>query len=190
MHGVVPVPMLVRSSLADTSAQVRSEALDAITGERTAAAVPQYILALRDSQNEIVGRAAVALHRIGDTQAIPPLIEALVTTHQYKVQVIDTAATYSFTRDGKFAPNGTAIPPEIQAGLLAGKYPNGVYIDQSTLAPPKYRVVTIRRDQRNPEVLAALETLTGERYGYDKHMWRLWWSGQKSGAGGQFNNVP
>jgi hypothetical protein len=190
MPGTEAVQMLVIASLKDTSAQVRTRALESISQEREVVAVPQYVLALQSSQNEIVVRSAVALQKIGNKQAVPALIEALVTTHQYEVEVVDTANTYSFTTDGNFAQNSlnSMVPPEVQAGLLTGQYPNGVIIDNSAI-PKKTRMVKVRRTQKNPEVLAALESLTGERYGYDEHTWRLWWSAQKTGMG-KFNNVP
>lgn len=190
MPGNDPVPLLVQAALYDTSATVRGDALEAITPDRHQAAFTPFVRGLASPENAVVGRSAVALRKLGNPDAIPALIESLVTTHRYKVRVADTSSSYSFTTNGGFGnPNAVQLPPEVAAGLLTGQYPNGVIIDRSNQPPPRTRIVTVQREEKNPEVLAALESLTGEQHGYDEHMWRLWWDAQKSG-GGKFSNLP
>jgi len=183
LPGATPVPALVEASLYDTSREIRALALEAITPDRRQAARSLYVRELRNPANEIVVRAASALKDVGDAGTVLSLIDALITTHRYQVRVTDRSSTYSFGTDGSFGnPYAANLPPEIAAGLRAGQYPNGVIIDNSNQLPPPTRLVTVQRQQQNPEVLAALEHLTGQSLGYDENAWRLWWSAQKSGT--------
>ncbi len=173
--------LLVESSLYDVDGDVRSRALDGMVKHRSDVGRPLYVRELSNPRNEIVRRAGAALELIGDAGTVPPLIEALVTTHQYQINV-PRKDSISFTADGGFAPQqGIAnLPPGVAAGLLTGQYPNGVIIDTSNSPPPLMQTVDVSRDEQNPEVLSALEHLTGQSFGYDKAAWRIWRSSQKS----------
>jgi hypothetical protein len=180
---------LVNQSLLDASATVRRMALDSIPPQSYSEVIPLYLKALRHDLNQVVLRAAAALQEIGDAQTIPPLIDALVTTHRYRVQVrTPSGQSIGFTPGGQMLTPGSqaVLPAEIEAGLLTGQYPNGVIYQDATPPPPgRVRTVTIQHNHQNAEVLGALKRLSGEDFGYDKRTWKLWWASQKSG-----NKVP
>lgn len=173
---------LVEQSLNDPESKIRSTALEAITPEHYETARPVYVRELGNSHNEIVGRAAIGLAKVGDKDVVPRLIEALVTTHRYKVQVPDSSG-YAFSSNGGFGQGagGVELPPEITAGLLTGQYPNGIIVERP-FTKQRMKTVTVKKDHKNREVLAALQKITGESFGYDQSKWRLWWEAQKVGA--------
>ena len=106
---------------------------------------------------------------MGDESAVPALIDALVTTHHYKVRVPDHGSTYSFRSDGSYptATDQTGLTPEMRAMIASGQA-------QVQVAQP----VPTRTKQ---EVLTALQKLTGQSFGYDERSWRLWLAAQKNG---------
>lgn len=177
-------------SLHDEVADVRSRAFDAIGAERYSFVVPIYVAELRNGHNAVVRRAASALGRIGDVNVVPQLIEALVTSHTYRVRVPTNEGTYSFNRGGSMSaglgPNGDILlPAEVEAALRTGQLQNGVIVVQPN-KPMRTKVVTVRRNHENSEVLTALNKLTGESFGYDENAWRAWWSAKQTlnaGAG-------
>src|SRR5690606_27556133 len=157
----------VKQLLHDVDVEVRRAALAAISEPQYDAALPYLVQGLRHSKNDVVRRAAAALEQIGDHRAVPELMKALITTHRYRVAVPDTASTYSFSHDGAFGPGGTPLPPAIAAGMRAGALPYGVsVVDLSR--PVRTRMVTVSVNQENPEVLSALQAITGERFGFDE----------------------
>ncbi len=184
--GNKPVGPLVAASLTDTDREVRYAALNGISAERQQAAIPLYIRALKHDLNGVVQRAATALGRIGDAGVVPALIDSLVTTHRYKVTVRGSSSpTYSFGTNGSFAnPNAAIVPPEIAIKLRTGQLPYGVIINRQE--PPgaerRVKVVNVKLDQKNSEVLSALTKLTRKDFGYDKRTWNLWWTAQKNGV--------
>jgi hypothetical protein len=182
--GDKPVEPLVRRALYDVEAPIRRAAQDAITAERAEAALPHFLKALVDDQNVVVRRAAAALKELGKIEAVPHLIDALVTTHKYRVRVVDNSSTYSFGSDGSFQMGGRPIvlPPEIERQLLTGQLPNGVIVVPGPGSQPT-KVVTVRRVHKNSEAHAALVALTGQDFGYDERNWGLWWSANKQVGG-------
>ncbi|MFO0917569.1 MAG: HEAT repeat domain-containing protein [Planctomycetaceae bacterium] len=178
--GEKPIPGLVKLSLQDDDPEIRTLALDGLSADQQARAVPLFVNALHSEFNAIVSRAGAALGTIGNEKAVAPLIDALITSHEYKVRVPDGTPSYSFSVDGR-PDAGFALPPGIQAGLLAGQYPNGVIVlDGSANGElSRTKLVPIRVEQQNPEVLAALQKLTGKDFGYDQRTWHLWWAAEK-----------
>lgn len=187
MPGPEPVHLLVEQSLFDASTTVRVEAQDAITPQVRDAACPIYARELQNSDNVVVRRAGRMLEKIGDESVVRPLIEALTTTHQVAVNVIDNSNTYGFNpRNTKGDPNTMGLPPDVTAKLLTGQYPNGVTFGSPSGEPqvnPRLRTVMTPREFRNPEVLHALESLTKQSFGYDKDQWRRWWSARVTTGG-------
>jgi hypothetical protein len=176
---------LVNQSLLDSSERVRRAALEGIPAEGHSVAIPLYLKALRHDLNQVVVRAASALRDIGDAQTIPQLIDALVTTHQYRVQVQTPAGqSIGFTPGGQTLTPGSqaVLPPGIEAGLLTGQFPYGVVYEDATPQPPgRVQTITVKQNHQNAEVLDALRKLSGQDFGYDKRTWKLWWASQKSG---------
>jgi hypothetical protein len=179
-----PVGPLAAMSLHDEDANVRTAAYEAMGAERQTVALAQYVSELQNGLNVVVGRAAVALGKIGDTHVVPQLIDALVTTHTYRVRVPTNEGTYSFNRNGSMSSGDLILPPAIEAGLLTGQYPNGVIVLQPD-RPVRTKLVVVKRDHQNADVLAALTKLTGESsFGYDENAWRIWWNSQKNQPAG------
>ncbi len=180
LGGDKPIPGLVKLAIHDDDQEIRAAALQSLSADQQARAVPLFVNALQSEFNLVVSRAGAALGAIGNDKAVAPLIDALITSHEYKVRMPDNTPGYSFTVDGQQA-GGFVLPPSIQAGLLAGQYPNGVIVlDGSPNGElSRTKLVPVRVDQQNPEVLAALQKLTGKDFGYDQRTWHLWWAAEK-----------
>ena len=180
--GNKPVKPLVIQSLHDVSDGLRTQSFEAIRPNRHALAVPFYVPELRHPSNTIVNRAAEALGKLRDDSVVPFLVDALVTTHRYRVRVLDNSGL-AFGSDGSFGSPNTSVtlPPNIELMLRTGQLPDGVIVLQPN-RPGRTRVVTIERRHRNREAKEALAQLTGESFGYDKRAWRLWWTRQKNGT--------
>ena len=113
------VEKLVAQSLRDVSSLVRAESVDGIQPNDQALAASLYLAELLDPTNVVVRRSAAALARFGNESVVPGLIDALVTTHRYKVRVADNRNAMSFGSDGSFSLGGNTqavIPPEIAMG--------------------------------------------------------------------------
>ncbi|MEX0704478.1 MAG: HEAT repeat domain-containing protein [Planctomycetales bacterium] len=180
----VAVPPLVEKSLEDADQDVRWKALNALDPEQYAAARPYFVRGLTHDLNAVVRRAARGLDRVGDQSSVPDLIAALVTSHKYRVELPVNDAI-SFNTNGAFALGGApgtgGLPRELEAMLLAGQLPNGVIVLPSQPAVPvRTKVVTVRVNQQNPEVLTALQRLAGQDFGYDARTWQLWWAAHKA----------
>jgi hypothetical protein len=142
---------LVHLSLADEDPEVRRDCLEYLARSGRAGLVTPYVKALKSNDNVIVNRAGEALAEIGNSDAIGPLIDAIVTTH--KVQVSDSNPdqhAYTFTPSG-----GSAY-------TFGG-------------GGPKFVSVPVK----NPSVLTALVKLSGgTSFDYDKAQWRGWLAAQ------------
>jgi hypothetical protein len=139
--------ILADRSLQDPSLEVRLTCLDFLDDAQHPAIVAMYIQKLRDKDNAIVNRAAVGLQRMKDPSAIGPLVDALVTTHTFKIS--------------NGAPEGS---------YTASLGPNGTGFGMGQNAPQ-----IVKQEMHNGAVLDALITLAGGvNYNYDVGMWRKW----------------
>lgn len=184
--GPKPVAGLTKLMVLDPEPELRKAALDALQPEQHVMAQPYLLRSLRHAQNPVVCRAAAALEQIGDEQAVEPLIEALLTTHRYTIRVPVAQTSVALGPNGSIGGGGgSALPPEIEAGLRTGQYPNGVIVLNGPGPPPEARTrpVEVSYTHQNAEVLSALQKLTGSNFGYDKRTWRLYWNAEKSGIG-------
>jgi hypothetical protein len=140
---------LIDLSLKDPDAEIRDVCLEHVVRSRRPGIITPYIHALKNRDNELINRAGEALGRIGDRDAIGPLIDALVTKH--KIQVTEGASgdqhAYTFTEGGGFSFGSKA---------------------------PKFET----RAVRNPRVLDALTSLAGISFYYDQRQWRTWLAAQ------------
>jgi hypothetical protein len=156
IHDGPAIQSLVACSLNDPDVEVFHECVDRLVRNKPPLAVTAYIKALEDENNVRVNRAANALGRLGDRQAIGPLITALVTTHRVVVSPgrgASEAITSTFGR-GTDA-TGTAFGG---TGFSTGGGPRAWN-----------QTVT------NQEVLAALSRLSGgTSFGFDQRAWRSW----------------
>lgn len=184
--GPKPVAGLTKLMVLDPVPELRKAALDALQPEQYPLAQPYLLRHLRHAQNPVVCRAAAALERVGDDQAVVPLIDALTTTHRYTIRVPVAQMSVALGPNGSIGGSpGSALPPEIEAGLRTGQYPNGVIVLNGPGPPPEAstRPVTVNYTHQNAEVLSALQKLTGNNFGFDKRTWKLYWNAEKSGVG-------
>jgi hypothetical protein len=184
MPGDRPVPALVTQSLQDVDAEIRYNARRAIGRDRYGLAMPLYVRELKNDYNVIVRRAAAALQTVGDETIVPNLVDALTTTHRYRVRVPEPGGNVGFGTDGTFAGGAgqVVLPPELQAMLNSGQFVHGAVINLPN-TPRRTRVVTVNYEHKNREVLEALQRLTGESFGFEKRAWRVWWAARKQELG-------
>ncbi|MEW4530695.1 HEAT repeat domain-containing protein [Maioricimonas sp. JC845] len=188
MPGEKPVPFLVELSLLDEDPEIRFEALKRISPSQAEAALPLYVAGLEHDDNDVICRAADALGMLGDSRVVPNLIDALVTEHRYKVRVpVKSGMSFGTTPSGDvgmIAPGSTygTLPPNVEGLLRTGQLPYGVQV-QSPMKPQRYRTITVKKEHRNREVLAALQKITSEDFGYSRRDWQVWWAAEQQGLG-------
>lgn len=179
------VKPLVWQSLFDASTEIRYESLNAIPEDHYKEARDEYVAELKHDMNLVVRRAGIGLLRVGNQTVIPDLIDALVTKHRYRVPVDDLSNTITASTGSGVSTSGGGgipLPPQIAAMLANGQLPYGVQIDDSRSGRPKTKkMVTVKYDHKNNEILAALQRITGEDFGFDERTWELWWNAKKNG---------
>jgi hypothetical protein len=147
--------ILCNRMLIDPDDEVRLTCLDYVTERPVPAFTDYFVSRLRDKENVVINRAAMALGRLKDRRAIGPLIEVLRTVHIHQVAPADPGIT-----SGIGSMNG---------GPSSGGFSYGS-------SGPKL----IRKEYTNPEVLSALVTLTGgQNYDFDEAAWKTWHARQK-----------
>lgn len=181
ISGPRPIEALVHRSLFDGNSAVRQAAIAALEPDQYEAAVDLYLPALFHNDNPVVNRAAVALAVIADPKTIPPLIDALVTNHSFKVTVPDTGGvnvSIGGGGTGFVSPSAISgyLPPEVEGQLLTGQLPYGVVVLPPLGMPQKTKQVKVQAQLTNDDVLAALQKLTGQDFGFDERTWLLWWA--------------
>jgi HEAT repeat protein len=136
--------------LYDPDDEVRHLCLELLIKSGRPGIITPYVRALKDKDNEIVNRAAGALGQIGDRDAVGALIDALITSHKFKVSDSNPDQhAYTFSSEGN-------------AFSFGGKGP---------------QIVT--QAVRNPAVLDALIKLSGgTSFDYDQTQWRGWLAAQ------------
>lgn len=139
------IKALCLCAIHDNDEEVRLSCLDHLKKEKRPGTVAYFIRMLRDNDNAIINRAAVALAYMNDTSAIRSLIDVLVTVHKHTITIGKQGGM------GATFGNGST-------GLSAG-------------TRRETRTVT----KRNQAVLDALVTLTrGVNFGFDDRAWRHW----------------
>ena len=169
---------LVKLALFDVDPEVRYTSLNAIGSDKFEQAQAAFIKELRSEYNTVVSRAAAALGRVGDERAIAPLIDALVTTHRYSVPTNERpGTTYSY------GGNSSNLPPEVEAAMRTGQLPQGAIVLDSSAATAPKKLVLVKVDHWNQDVLASLQKITKRDFGYDERTWHLWWAAEKTAGG-------
>jgi hypothetical protein len=139
------------ASLDDPDDEVRIVCMERLAKANYRPAVSQYIGQLKNADNVKVNRAAAGLAHMKDTVAVGPLIDALVTTHKYKLVKGDpNQMSASF---GSGAPGGFSFGG------------GGTEI--------------VNRPHANKNVLDALILLTGTNFDFDVEAWKHWFARQK-----------
>lgn len=143
---------LAIASIEDPVEEVRLTCLDRLQTEKGPEIVAYYVSKLRARDNPVVNLAAVGLGRMKDASTVGPLIDALITTHKFKIAKPGGDGSTSATFGN--APGG-------------GGYSFG--------GGPKI----ISQQFTNPAVLDALSAITGQNFGFDQSAWRRWHAVQK-----------
>jgi hypothetical protein len=177
IEGDQPVPALASRSVWDESDAVRETALAGIRGKSASRALPVFVSALKARPNAVVNRAGAALGQLELTAAVPQLIEALVTRHEYTAEIPNPEPF--ICTEGQYNTGIQVLPTSVlmrwaQSGMLpliaAAQPPPG-----TVEGPPKEMMtVTYQQDEVNAGVLAALEHLTGQNLGFDELAWKKW----------------
>ena len=154
--------VLVDRSLEDADREVRLTALDYLIDSPTPEVVAMYVRKLKSSDNVMINRSAYALKQLKSTAAVGPLIEALISTHKFKVTMGNPGGGMSAT----FSPNGGSGSASGTGGL------GGLSMGSKT------KLVKI--EVANPDVLDALVSLTGQNFNYDVATWKKWLAAQRS----------
>jgi hypothetical protein len=163
------LPPLIEQAVLDTVPQIRTNAAALITKERAEAATALLVRYLEVEDNQTVRNAADALGLLGHPKSLAPLIEALVTQHQYSTR--PSAAAEVAARAADLLNRPDLNPAEIVVVMQAGLTPRrGV---DATTDESNGRVQLVY-PHRNANVLAALRRMTGQDFGYDQRTWRLW----------------
>lgn len=177
IEGDRPVVPLAVQSVLDESAVVRRAAIAGVRGKSSDRAIPVYLKFLKDQLNVLVNRAATALAQLGETSAVPQLIEALVTRHEYQMLLPEEdVLDFLDEQDGPVL----TLPPDYHPAVDG----------RSSAAPhaashPHVELVEmpVEKHERNPAVLAALNLLTDENFDYDIPAWRTWYNSRKNSGG-------
>jgi hypothetical protein len=124
---------------------------------------------LKDNNNDVVRRAAVALAELGDSTVVLPLVDALITSHTHVLtptpdEMIDEAMGRTSRR--RVTPSGKVIEVETK---IAQQIPEGG-ISAGEPAKPK----VVKSTVKNEEVLNALIVITGKDFGFEKKRWIDW----------------
>jgi hypothetical protein len=148
------IDALVDAAINDPDLEVRLRCVDRIRDSGANQAVGAWCAALQSRDNRMVGRAGVALGRLGNPAAVKPLIDALVTQHE------------------------TIVKPSANIQPSFGSNPDGTggFNGLSVGGGPK----KIRRDVQNKSVLEALVALTGQNYRYSQSDWNNWYMQQRA----------
>jgi len=180
LSGTKSVEAILDRFLFDGNDFVRRAAFESLRPDHYEVAVPMLITGLKNDTNVVVNRAATALQAMNDPQAVPYLIDALVTSHKYKVQV-PTGNKMSFGNgpNGPGMVNQNQLPANVEAMARTGQLPYGAVVKPFGGTQPLTKTVTVRSEIKNRDVLAALESITGQNLGYNERDWQVWWSIQQ-----------
>lgn len=138
------VQTLARFSLEDNDPEIRASCLEQLELTKLTGITAPFIASLNSKDNVMVNRAADALAVLGTELSLKPLVEALVTTHQFQIGVDTPGDSYSLntaTGQHSFGGGGAKI---------------------------------VKQEIRNPRVLEALISLTNTNFLYDEPTWRNW----------------
>jgi hypothetical protein len=144
---------LVDYSLDDPDVEIRVACLQRLIDGNHREVAPTYVQALKSKDNVRVNRAALALGKLQDKSTISPLIDALITTHRYKIV------------SGSPGQMSTTFSSDGGGGLSMGGGPK-----------------IVKQNVANQEVLDALVALTGVNFEYDVKAWRAWHATQRQPA--------
>ncbi|MGA2797171.1 MAG: HEAT repeat domain-containing protein [Thermoguttaceae bacterium] len=145
---------LAVAAIEDRAEEVRQTCLDRLQTEKRPDVVTYFVSKLRAKDNPTVNLAGIALGRMKDPSSIGPLIDALVTTHKFKIPKAGGDGAMSTTFGN--GPGGKG------GGMSMGGGPT-----------------IISKQFANQPVLDALAAITGQNFTFDQSAWRRWYAAQK-----------
>lgn len=131
-------------TLNDPNEEVRVSAREKLRGQKQPELVKLFVSRLKHPDNHIVNRAALGLGMLGDDTAIGPLIDALVTTHQFRIVKGRPGTTTTFSSNGG-------------GGLSVGQ-----------------QAEVHHKQFNNEPVRDVLIHLTKVNFQFDQEQWRAW----------------
>ena len=187
---------LAMQAIFDSDETLRQQAVEAIPKRYHLHASQLFANHLEHTDNKIVNRSARALRFVAKSDALHDLVDALKTNHSMTIHVpVREGVTFASNGNNSNGQLGSAtVPAEIEALARTGQLPYGFRVNpplgMPTQAGVKWKPVTLRRTIANREVLATLVELTGEDFGFDQRLWRLWMASQKNRGRSLFINEP
>ncbi len=147
---------LLERVMTDPDMEIRERSITALQRNGRQQALTFLTRSLRDKNNQVVNEAAWALGKLDDPDAIPALIDAVVTKHKFKI-----------------------YPGGAPGGINAGMGSNGGGLQMG--GRPKI----IEREMQNRHVLSALTSLVSEgvNFAFNQQAWKDWWAQQQVSAG-------
>jgi hypothetical protein len=131
IHHPATMRELIQLSITEPLRDTRVRCIESLLGMNENIDIQPYVKALKSKDNQTVNVAADALGRIGNAEAISPLIDALVTTHRLQVSGGGNIGA-------SFSPNGGA-------GLSAG---GPTFVDEDVNNPEVRRaLMTLSKGQ-------------------------------------------
>ncbi len=164
LGGSSAVSALSRAAIQDVDLENRLRAIDHLRKTGRTQAMHSFAQLLNHKDNQVVNRAAAALGRLGDPEAVLPLIHALVTRHETVVQPTSN------------------IRPSFGRSTNGGGGMNGLSVGGGP-----QRVV---RNLKNKSVLEALVTLTKQNYQYSIADWKHWYLLEHSSPNANLRRDP
>ncbi|HEX8203287.1 MAG TPA: HEAT repeat domain-containing protein [Isosphaeraceae bacterium] len=199
--GGIPGPeataALTDQLFAEPDSALREVILDELARRHEPETVPRLMRALGHANPRVVGRAAWALGHLEAVAAVPKLIPALVSERRRIVWVpsVSVPAPRPGVGFGSVAPvpgvgpgslgPGPYVPvltgPVVAPGVIAfgaTSVPLSTYAGSGLSVgqpqQPSLQPRLVRTVSPNPEVLEALQRLTGQNFYYDRATWRRW----------------
>jgi hypothetical protein len=155
-------PVCLKLAMDESDGEIRDRCLDEIKRHGTHVVLPRLLAELKNKDNARVNRAAECLERLGDKDATLPLIDALITEHQFQV-----------------SPGGTGgggMP--LSFGSTSGPGQSGLG-SFGVQGRPK----VIKKQLENPGVRNALVSLhPGVNYNFDVGAWKRWYIQSQTSA--------
>ncbi len=184
---------LVQRVLDEPDSEVRAITFEHLKQRNDAGVTTRFIRALGREDVPVINRAAWALGNLNAVESVPQLVAVLVTSEErIVVPPLDGVTTPPLSTPvapgvvpRAYSNFGVVVstPPAVSNGAIAagmgvipyyaapGLVPGGNYAGPSRPVQDAH-VETFT--YRNVEVLAALQKLTGQDFGFDTEAWRRW----------------
>jgi hypothetical protein len=189
--GNIPGPeardALLARALVEADPTARQATLEELARRLDPDAIASLNRMLASRDQKVVSRAATLLGELGERSAVPKLIPLLTRTIRRPVLVapgVEPPPPMIGLVSGEVQSwpilTGPVVGPGVVAyGATSAPFISGAVLgyESSQRAPTMHMVTLVNR---NPEVLAALEALTGVNFGYDIAAWKRWWERERA----------